>query len=93
MVPFPPGGGTDVFARIIAEQPSKALGTTGGHREQGRRRLAIIGMESVAKSNPDGYTLLFNPRARRPGRPGDVPGTRRFDPVWRLQLPVAVLRE
>src|SRR5690242_2336111 len=61
IVPYPPGGTTDVLARIIAQWLSEKLGQQfivenkpgGGNN---------IGTDYVAKAAPDGYTmLLVNP--------------------------------
>jgi tripartite-type tricarboxylate transporter receptor subunit TctC len=56
--PFPPGGSVDVLARILAQRLSENLGQqfiietrAGGGGN--------VGAEMVAKSDPDGYTLLF----------------------------------
>lgn len=60
VVPYPPGGSTDVTARTLAERVSPALGQplvvenragAGGN----------IGIEHVAKSDADGYTVLIAP--------------------------------
>jgi tripartite-type tricarboxylate transporter receptor subunit TctC len=56
--PFPPGGSVDVLARILAQKLSENLGQqfiietrAGGGGN--------VGADMVAKSDPDGYTLLF----------------------------------
>lgn len=58
IVPFAPGGGTDVLARIVAPRMSEKLG----------RQVVVenrtgaggnLGTELVAKSAPDGYTMLL----------------------------------
>jgi tripartite-type tricarboxylate transporter receptor subunit TctC len=59
VVPFVPGGPTDVFARIIAQKMSENLGMQIIVDNRGGGN-AIIGTEVVAKASPDGYTLLFN---------------------------------
>lgn len=58
IVPFAPGGGTDVVGRILAQQLSQRLGQSFviDNRPAGS---GIVGAELVAKAQGDGYTLLF----------------------------------
>ena len=58
IVPYPPGGGVDAMARVVAQKLSEAFkqqfivdnrGGAGG----------TLGTRTVAKANPDGYTLLL----------------------------------
>jgi len=75
VVPFPPGGGTDTGARILAEQLTKKWGqpvlvdNKGGAAGQ-------IGADFVAKAKPDGYTLLM----------GNI-GTQAINPALYARLP------
>jgi tripartite-type tricarboxylate transporter receptor subunit TctC len=58
VVPFAPGGGTDVIARTLAQEMAKDLGAT-IVIENKPGAGTIIGTQSVATSEPDGYTLLM----------------------------------
>src|ERR1700741_2291464 len=57
IVPFPPGGATDVNARAIAKEVEHALGQPLVIDNRGGAN-SIIGCDLVAKSAPDGYTLM-----------------------------------
>src|SRR6266446_10089038 len=58
IVPYPPGGGTDVIARIVQNRLSAALGQPIVIDNRGGAGGAV-GTEAAAKSAPDGYTFLF----------------------------------
>lgn len=79
IVAFPPGGSTDIYARVIANELQAAWGKSVivENRPGG---TGVIGTQVVRQSAPDGYTLLFTSNT------GHVLGpllidTRPFDPV------------
>jgi tripartite-type tricarboxylate transporter receptor subunit TctC len=95
VVPSAPGGGTDVFARLLAQALTEALkqpfvvenkpGANGN-----------IGAETVARAKPDGYTLLVSANAALSINPAIQPGgtfdvTRELAPVSRGVWAVNVL--
>ena len=59
MVPFPPGGSTDVMARSLAAELSKSLGQAVVVENKAGAN-GNIGSAEVAKAPPDGYTLLLS---------------------------------
>ena len=58
IVPFPPGGGTDILARLVATKLTERLGwqivTDNRPGAAGN-----IGLDAAAKANPDGYTMVL----------------------------------
>src|SRR5688500_8038521 len=58
IVPFPPGGATDVAARTLGERLSRALGQQ-FPIENRAGAAGAIGTAEVARAAPDGYTILF----------------------------------
>ena len=60
VVPFPPGGGTDIFARAMAQKLNEAWGVPVIVENRGGAN-GTIGSAYVAKSTPDGQTALVVP--------------------------------
>lgn len=58
IVPFSPGGSTDTIARLVAQKLAEIWGQT-VVVENKTGAGGNLGADMVAKSNPDGYTLLF----------------------------------
>src|SRR5215210_6159973 len=58
ILPFPPGGGTDILGRIIAERLSANLGQPVVIENRGGAG-GNVGAEAAARSAPDGYTILL----------------------------------
>lgn len=62
VVPFPPGGPTDVFARVLSVALGEQLGQQVVIENKGGAG-GTVGTDLVAKAKPDGYTLLFGTAA------------------------------
>ncbi|MGE5525766.1 MAG: tripartite tricarboxylate transporter substrate binding protein [Rhodospirillaceae bacterium] len=62
IVPFSPGGGNDIAARFIAQRLTEAFGTT-AVVDNRPGAGSTLGTDLVAKSAPDGYTLLVTHNA------------------------------
>jgi len=58
IVPFPPGGSTDLWGRLVAEPMATELGQPIIVDNRGGAG-GLIGTEAAAKAAPDGYTMLF----------------------------------
>ena len=75
IVPFPPGGGTDTGARIVAQKLGAKWGQTVIVENKGGA-AGSIGADMVAKAKPDGYTILM----------GNI-GTQAINPSLYKKLP------
>ncbi len=58
ILPFPPGGGTDILGRVIAERLATQMGQPVVIENRGGAG-GNIGAEAAAKSPPDGYTIVL----------------------------------
>jgi tripartite-type tricarboxylate transporter receptor subunit TctC len=58
ILPFPPGGGTDILGRLIAERLSAGLGQPVVTENRGGAG-GNVGAEAAAHSAPDGYTIVL----------------------------------
>jgi tripartite-type tricarboxylate transporter receptor subunit TctC len=68
IAPYPPGGSSDVLARVIAQKLTEALGRQ-VIVENRPGATGNIGHELAAKSAPDGYTLLLTTKSQMVNNP------------------------
>ena len=80
IVPFPPGGGTDIVARAVTAKLVEGWGQQVIIDNRGGAG-GVIGADTVAKSTPDGYTLLFG-----------TPGALVINPLMNSKLPYNALQ-
>ena len=96
VVPFPPGGGTDTGARILAQELGKRWGQSVIVENKGGA-AGLIGATLVAQARPDGYTLLLGnigTQSINPSLYSKMPydPDKAFAPVSLLaELPLAVM--
>jgi len=69
VIPYPPGGGSDTIGRPLAQKMAEGLGQQVVVENRGGAN-GNIGMEAVARSAPDGYTLVFALSAQLAINPG-----------------------
>jgi tripartite-type tricarboxylate transporter receptor subunit TctC len=81
VVPYPPGGSTDILARLLAERVTPAIGQT-MVVENRSGATGLIGAEAVARSPADGYTLLMG-----------VNGPLSIMPAMRASMPYDSLKD
>jgi len=89
IVPYPPGGATDVIGRVMAQRLTTALGQQVVVDNRGGAG-GNIGAEAVAKSPPDGYTLLMGALTSHSIMATLEKGTIRYD-LGKDLVPVAVV--
>ena len=84
IVPFGPGGTTDIIARSMAKKLTEQLGIS-VQVENKNGGSSIVGTQFVAKAAPDGYTLLMagSPHAINPSLRKEMPydAVKSFEPV------------
>jgi tripartite-type tricarboxylate transporter receptor subunit TctC len=79
IVPFPPGGNTDIVGRLIAHKLTDAFGQQVYVENRGGAG-GTIGAEAAAKSPADGYTLFFSTTGTFASAPS-MQSALRYDPV------------
>ena len=90
IVPFPPGGGTDLISRVISDK----LSTTLGWKivvENKAGAGGTLGLDAAAKARPDGYTMVMAQTSNMSIAPSLMSGLP-YDPIKDLK-PVTLVSE
>ena len=90
IIPFPAGGGADIFARLIGRRLQDNLGQP-FVSDNRAGASGIIGCEIVARANPDGYTLLMGTTGTHTTNPA-VYAKLPYDPIKDF-APVSLVAE
>ena len=88
IVPFPPGGNTDILGRLMAQKLTEALGQQ-VFVENRAGGSGVIGAEAAANSPPDGHTLFFGTTGALSSAPA-LQSRLAYDPVKSF-APISVL--
>lgn len=80
LVPFAPGGTTDLIARVISEPLGKELGQPVIVENRGGAG-GIIGASETARSKPDGYSLGIATLSSHATNPAINPAGTKYDPI------------
>ena len=90
IVPFPPGGGTDIIGRIVGDKLSSSLGWK-VVVENKAGAGGTVGMDAAAKAKPDGYTMVLGQTSNMSIAPSLMSGLP-YDPV-KAFTPVTLVDE
>jgi len=96
IVPFPPGGGTDILARLVAQEIHKSVGWQFVFDNR-PGAAGNIGLDLAAKAAPDGYTIVVGQTSNLAVNPSLYPklpydSLRDFAPVSLLSsMPIAIM--